>query len=68
MKNSLFRVLNKTTGRFYVGFSSKFNRPLWSAPHRPLQGLKLFEAQAAAVVRQLTALEPSLDLQLVEAA
>jgi len=56
------KIYNKTTGRFYLGFSSKFSQPLWSQPHRPSQALEVFPDEAERIVKQLTALEPALDL------
>lgn len=61
------KVRNRTTNRFYMGTASRTGAPIWSAPHRPSQALELSLADAQRAVRQLTYVEPSLDLQIVGA-
>jgi hypothetical protein len=60
------KVLNRTTGRFYIGFSPRAGQPIWSRPHRPSEATQLSEEEANHVVRQLTMIEPALDLSVVQ--
>ena len=59
------RIYNKTTGRFYLGYSSSASRPCWGPPFNKTLALRMTQADADVAVKQMTALEPSLDLLVV---
>jgi hypothetical protein len=60
------KLYNEDTGKFYVQFSSLTLTPIWTERGRPSQARQLLREEAEAIKRQLLALDPNLNLLIVE--